>query len=52
MSTLASEYDHTGAKIDGTVLGNPYWSDGLYKWDAPIDGFINEFGQIETVNVW
>lgn len=52
MSTLVSEYDHTGAVIDGVVLGNPYWAEGKYNWEAPVDGFINEFGQIETVSTW
>jgi hypothetical protein len=49
---LSSEYDYSGTVVDGIVLGNPYYSDGLYRWDVPVLGFINEFGQIETVSVW
>lgn len=52
MSTISSEYDHTGAVVDGVILGNPYYSDGLYRWEAPIDGFINEYGQLEVISTW
>ncbi len=50
--TVCSEYDYTGTAIDGFILGNPFWSDGMYRWEAPIEGFINEFGQLEVTSTW